>query len=104
MNVAVLDGATLRFSTSNGLANASANGGLRLDGGTVRGHYVYTDYGFPNTTNQWFAISGAAPRIELAGAFRNAGENPNKPEANLQNTDTSFLFSVPEAGWADPVI
>ena len=104
MNVAVLDGSTLRFSTSNGLANASANGGLRLDGGTVRGHYVHTDYGSANTTNQWFAISGAAPRIELAGSFRNAGENPDKPGANLQNADTAFLFTVPEDGWKDPVI
>ena len=100
MNVAVLDGATLRFSTSNGLANASANGGLRLDGGTVRGHYVYTDYGFEATTNQWFEISGAAPRIELAGSFRNSRD----ATGYRQDSDTSFLFTVPEDAWKDPVI
>ena len=100
MNVAVLDGATLRFSTSDGLANASANGGLRLDGGIVRGHYVQTDYAHAQTTNQWFSISGAAPRIELAGWFRNS-----RNEAGyLQDSDTSFLFTVPEDGWKDPVI
>ena len=100
MNIAVLDGATLRFSVSNGLANASASGGLRLDNGTVRGHYVYTDYGSANTTNQWFAISGAAPRIELAASFRNS----RNEAAYLQNADTSFLFTVPEDGWKNPVI
>jgi len=100
MNIAVLDGATLRFSVSNGLANASASGGLRLDNGTVRGHYVYTDYGSANTTNQWFAISGAAPRIELAASFRNS----RNEAAYLQNADTSFLFTVPEDGWKSPVI
>lgn len=80
--------------------NATAFGGLRLDGSTLSGSHVRTESTFAATRDQWFEISGAAPRIVLDTSFR----NPAADAANRQNTDTSFLFSVPEAGWAAPVI
>ncbi|MBQ7721930.1 MAG: hypothetical protein IJT64_03365, partial [Kiritimatiellae bacterium] len=46
-------------------------------------------------------VSGAAPRIELSEGFRNSTTDEEK---YWQNADTDFLFSVPEAGWANPVI
>ena len=99
MWIFVESGATLGFR-NDGPALAVKDGGIVLDNGTITAARIWTDYGWSQTTNQTILVSGAAPRIALTTAFRNESGGGN----NLQNADTAFLFSVPEAGWTDPVI
>ena len=78
------------------VGNCTKDGGIRLDDGTVSGTFFRTDYNWNATTNEWYVFSGAAPRLTATQAFR----NDSTAEANLQNADTTFLFSVPRNGWA----
>ena len=97
MWIVVDGGASLAFSRSgNGFRNGGRDGGLRIDDGTVSGSIVRTDYNWDGTTNQWFLVSGAAPRIDVSASFR----NDSATGASTQNADTFFRFSVPEEGWA----
>ena len=100
MWIVVESGATLGFR-SNGPALAVKDGGIVVDGGTIDAARILTDYGWEQTTNQAIVVSGAAPRFELSEGFRNSTTDEEK---YWQNADTDFLFSVPEAGWTDPVI
>lgn len=79
------------------VGNCTKDGGIRLDDGTVSGTYFRTDYNWAETTNEWFIFKGAAPRLTATASFRNESATAE----NLQNADTTFLFSVPAAGWAE---
>ena len=96
----VESGATLIFR-SNGPALRLRDGGIRLDGGTIKAGRIWTDYNWENTTNQLVLVSGDAARIELSDALSNSSDAGAE---NRQNADTTFLFSVPEESWAEPVI
>ena len=100
MWIVVESGAALAFR-SNGPALEVKDGGIRLDGGTIDAARIWTDFNWNQTTNQAVLVSGAAPRIALTGVFSNSSDEGDK---NLQNADTSFLFSVPAEGWRNPVI
>ena len=100
MWIVVESGATLGFR-SNGPALEVKFGGIVVDDGTIDAARIMTDYNWNQTTNQAILVSGAAPRFELSEGFRNSTTDEEK---NWQNADTDFLFSVPEAGWANPVI
>ena len=76
--------------------NGTKDGGVRIDDGTVSGTAFRTDYNWTGTTDEWVVFSGAAPRLAATESFR----NESTAEAYLQNADTTFLFSVPAAGWA----
>ena len=78
------------------VGNGTKDGGIRLDDGTVSGTHFRTDYNWNATTNEWYVFSGAAPRLTATQSFR----NESTAAANLQNADTTFLFSVPARGWA----
>ena len=97
MWIVVDGGASLTFKNSGfGFRNGGRDGGLLIDEGTVSGSIVRTDYNWDDTTNQWFLVSGAAPRIDVSASFR----NDSATGASTQNADTFFRFSVPEDGWA----
>ncbi|MBQ6339509.1 MAG: hypothetical protein IJI36_10215, partial [Kiritimatiellae bacterium] len=100
MWISVESGAVLAFR-SNGPALEAKDGGIRLDGGTIDAARIWTDFNWNQTTNQAILVSGAAPRIALTGVFSNSSDDGDK---NLQNADTSFIFSVPPEGWRTPVI
>lgn len=78
------------------VGNCTKDGGIRLDDGTVSGTFFRTDYNWDATTNEWYVFSGAAPRLTATQSFR----NDSTDEKNLQNADTTFLFSVPRNGWS----
>ena len=97
MWIVVDGGASLSFRRDgNGLRNGGRDGGFRIDEGTVSGAAFRTDYNWDGTTNQWFLVSGDAPRIDVSASFR----NDSATGAGTQNADTFFRFSVPEEGWA----
>ena len=97
----VVEGGSVLECRSNGPALEVKDGGIRLDGGTITAGRIWTDFNWSSTTNQAILVSGAAPRIALTGVFSNSSDAGDQ---NLQNADTSFLFSVPENGWRNPVI
>ena len=101
--IVVEGGSVLEFRV-NGPALAVKDGGIRLDNGTIAAARILTDYGWTGTTNQAILVSGSAPRIALTGVFSNSSDAGDQNLQNLQNADTSFLFSVPENGWRNPVI
>ena len=76
--------------------NGTIDGGMRLDSGTVSGAGFRTDYNWTATTNEWVVFKGEAPRLVATASFRNESATAE----NLQNADTTFLFSVPRNGWA----
>ena len=106
MWIVVDGGASLAFSrNNNGFRNAGRDGGLRIDGGAVSGSIVRTDYNWAETTNQWFLVSGDAPRIGASASFR----NDSAADASLQNAvppprhcEFVYTYGWPTAPKADP--
>ena len=84
-------------SFQRAIHNCTKDGGVRLDDGTISGTAFRTDYNWNATTNEWFIFKGAAPRLTATASFRNESTSA----AYLQNSDSTFLFSVPRAGWDD---
>ena len=82
-------------SFTGSVCNGTINGGIRLDNGTVSGPRFRSEYNWIGTADECFVFSGASPRLEANESFR----NESSVEWDLQNTDSTFLFSIPRNGW-----